>query len=279
MDCAPFEPRQLVVGEAPVCSQCVPGRTVDEVVEQPMQFTRCSHGAILQEGCDSPAEGPPAAGGAGRNHRLSGLLDGASGWPDISGCLHGLGGGDRSARLGQNRDVIYRRTDADLPLLAAVAARVRAADGYPIHLPDDDFERFLRRPPPVDSWVALSDGVPLGHVALNDSTSRPVMELTEQLQITPAPIFVARLLVDPSVRRRGVGWTLLETARTAAEEMGRTPMLDVVDIPSAAPAIALYRRSGWVEVGDVRFDLAGDRLTERVFRAPGRGSTTRGSGR
>ena len=104
--------------------------------------------------------------------------------------------------------MIYRRrNDADLPLLAEVAARIRAADGYPIHLPDDDFERFLRRPPPVDSWVALADGVPLGHVALNDSTSRPVMELVEQLQITPASI------------------------------------------------------------------------TERTFRAPGRGSTTRGSGR
>jgi len=41
-------------------------------------------------------------------------------------------------------------------------------------------------------------------------------------------LFVARLLVDPDARRRGVGRTLLEQARRAAVESGHCSMLDVV---------------------------------------------------
>lgn len=42
-------------------------------------------------------------------------------------------------------------------------------------------------------------------------------------------------------------------------------MLDVVDTPTAAAAISLYRREGWKEVGRVRFHADIDEL---VFRSP-----------
>ena len=62
--------------------------------------------------------------------------------------------------------------------------------------------------------------------------------------------------------------TLLATACDTARHRGFVPLLDVVDTPLAGPAIALYRGSGWTELGRVSFELAGDALTEIVFRAP-----------
>jgi predicted N-acetyltransferase YhbS len=85
---------------------------------------------------------------------------------------------------------------------------VREIDNYPMHLPDGDFERFLRRPEPIASWVAEAHGVIVGHVAMNDRTSPPVMQLVQTLDPELPPVYVARLLVDPRARRRGAGQLL-----------------------------------------------------------------------
>lgn len=45
-------------------------------------------------------------------------------------------------------------------------------------------------------------------------------------------------------------------------------MLDVVDIPTAAPAIALYRSEGWVGTERVSFDLGDLHLEDIVFAGP-----------
>jgi len=81
-------------------------------------------------------------------------------------------------------------------------------------------------------------------------------------------IYVSRLLVDPSARGIGAGRALLEHARKAAASIGHLPVLDVVDIPTAAPAIALYRAQGWTEIARVSFDLADLHLEEIVFVGP-----------
>lgn len=163
---------------------------------------------------------------------------------------------------------IRRREDVDLAELEAVAERVRSVDGYPIFLPGENCRRFLERPAPVAAWVAERNGRIVGQVGLNESTSRPTMELVSSDQAGLPPIYVARLLVDPDCRRHGLGGLLLEQARTEAVERRRAPYLDVVDTESAAPAIALYRRMGWTQVGRVNFELAGDRMEELVFRGP-----------
>jgi Acetyltransferase (GNAT) family len=49
---------------------------------------------------------------------------------------------------------------------------------------------------------------------------------------------------DPDVSRRGVARALLQTARAAALARHRVSLLDVVE--SHRAAVALYRRSGWV---------------------------------
>lgn len=173
------------------------------------------------------------------------------------------------AIAGQTEPVEIRdRREDDLEELVCLAARVHEADNYPIFLPGGDYARFLTRPRPLAAWVAVREGELVGHVALNDATSRPVMNLVE-VRGTPLPaVYVARLLVDPRSRRRGVGRQLLEHARHAAIEAGRAPYLDVVDAPTASPAISLYRDAGWEEVGRVSFELIGDEIEEVVFGGP-----------
>ena len=163
---------------------------------------------------------------------------------------------------------IRERSAADLDDLVAVAARVHKVDNYPIFLPGGDLVRFLRNPTPLAAWVALRGGQLIGHVALNDTTSRPVMQVVEDRRPTLPAAYVARLLVDPSSRGDGVGWRLLERARRAAIEVGRSPFLDVVDTATAASAISLYRKAGWEEIGRVSFDLVGDEIEELVFCGP-----------
>ena len=160
------------------------------------------------------------------------------------------------------------RREADLEQLEVLARRVHTSDRYPIHLPDGDFSRFLTRPSSLSAWVATQDDEIIGHVALNDTTSEPVMGAVAGLKGDRPAVYVARLLVDPSVRRSGTGRALLKQALQEAVSSGRLPVLDVVDIPTAAPAIALYRSEGWVETARVSFDLGDLHLEEIVFLEP-----------
>jgi len=160
---------------------------------------------------------------------------------------------------------IRERREADLDQLEEVARRVRAVDGYPIYLPDDDARRFLCRPQPIAAWVAVADGRVLGHVALNASTSEPVMAAVAAVDPERPAAYVARLLVAPTARRSGVGRALLARARGHAVEAGFLPALDVVDGPNAAAAIALYRSEGWSQIARVSFRLADLDVDELVF--------------
>jgi GNAT superfamily N-acetyltransferase len=163
---------------------------------------------------------------------------------------------------------VRERRDDDLDELVALVARVHEADGYPIFLPDGDFRRFLTWPRSVAAWVAVCDEGLVGHAALNAETSRPVMQLVAELTPERPARYVARLLVDPCARRQGVGRMLLEHARRAAVDSESLPVLDVVDTPTAAAAISLYRGEGWDEIGRVRFAFLDAEIDELVFRGP-----------
>ena len=76
------------------------------------------------------------------------------------------------------------------------AARAHTADNYPIYLPDGDFVRFLSRPQPIAAWVAVDGDRVLGHIALNETTSEPVMELVDE---HGPPLQLDRVL-QPGVR-------------------------------------------------------------------------------
>lgn len=72
---------------------------------------------------------------------------------------------------------IRARESGDLPALVALAARVRRVDGYPVYLPNDDYERFLSRSAALAAFVAIRDGDVIGHVAVNSSTSQAAMQV------------------------------------------------------------------------------------------------------
>ena len=160
--------------------------------------------------------------------------------------------------------VVRRRTDVDLDALAEVVARVRAADAYPIYVPGDEYHRFLTRPEPLEAWVSEWDARICGHVALNAQPSPGAMQVLHDAGIVGPLGAIARLLVDPDSRGRGIARALLLTARSAAVAQRRVPVLEVVE--SSHAAIALYRRSGWVEVGRTSLALPdGHELRELVF--------------
>jgi ribosomal protein S18 acetylase RimI-like enzyme len=159
---------------------------------------------------------------------------------------------------------VRRRTEGDFEALEQLAARVRAADDYPTFLPDHDYRRFLTRPVPLDAWVSEWDQSICGQVALNAQCSPGAMRVLRDAGIVGPVGAIVRLLVDPKVRRRGVGRALLETARSATVADQRVPVLEVVE--SSVAAIALYRNSGWVELGRATLPLPdGRELRELVF--------------
>lgn len=161
---------------------------------------------------------------------------------------------------------IRTRLSSDINELVDVAARVHAVDRYPVYLPDGDFHRFLTHPTPLAAWVAEDDGRIVGHVATNSHSHRAVMEVVGAAGIDGDIGVVARLLVDPPARRRGLGAALLEQARGHIVSLGRTPVLDVV--ASSSPAVSLYRDAGWRKIGETSLVLAGEAITELVLRGP-----------
>ena len=129
--------------------------------------------------------------------------------------------------------VVRRRTDVDLDAVAQVVAHVRAADDYPTYLPGDDYHRFLTRPEPLEAWVSEWDARICGHVALNAQLSPGAMQVLDDAGIVGPLGAIARLLVDPDVRGRGIA-RLLQTARSAAVTQHRVPVLEVVESSHAA---------------------------------------------
>lgn len=76
---------------------------------------------------------------------------------------------------------------------------------------------------------------------------------------------IAKLLVHPGWRRRGIGRALLAEAEMAARAAGK--ILLVLDTREGDPSNALYRTAGWIEAGRVpKWAKAADgRLAGTVF--------------
>jgi GNAT superfamily N-acetyltransferase len=164
---------------------------------------------------------------------------------------------------------IRPRDDADIAACVDLLAAVHAADGYPVNLPADP-KTFLVTPDMLGAWIAEDGENVVGHVALRPRTSAGVMEKAAAAAGVGAErlAVVARLLVAPGARRRGVGWALLGAAARRASELGRHPVLDVVK--GHAAAVALYDRAGWRRAGEVQVTFpTGQTVNELVFVAPG----------
>jgi len=89
------------------------------------------------------------------------------------------------------------------------------------------------------SWIALDEA----------GTGRGIVGMILEPGSPEDDRHVVSLWVAPEVRRRGIGWTLLDTVRQAATEDGaRTLSLWVVD--ENHPAVDLYVRAGFTRTGE-----------------------------
>lgn len=109
----------------------------------------------------------------------------------------------------------------------------------------------------VSSQVALGKGVLL--VAwLDGEMVGTVQLLLDMPQNAPMRAEVAKLMVEPAARRRGVGRALMRRVEQTARGIGRPKL--ILDTRAGTPAAALYRSLGWTELGIIPgFELGPDR--------------------
>jgi len=124
---------------------------------------------------------------------------------------------------------------------------IHRTDGYPQPLPADP-AAFVTPSYETVAWVAESDGRIIGHVALHHPALDPTLQVAQHVTgLSPNRLaLVARLLVDPTRRRLGVGRQLLAAATGHAASLGQRAVLDV--FRDAGGPIALYEAAGWIRV-------------------------------
>ena len=149
-----------------------------------------------------------------------------------------------------------------------MAERTRETDDYPVG-GVSDLGRFLWSDDRIAAWVVEDDGEIVGQVALHDRTGVPAMDMAARAagvaQVSLAA--VARLVVDPAHRRRGIGRLLLDTAAREAHQHRLWPMLDVVTHHDKA--VRMYEDAGWEMLGEVDTDIGGGHtIHELVFLGP-----------
>jgi len=95
---------------------------------------------------------------------------------------------------------------------------------------------------------------------------------TVQLVFSPQPnqthrADVAKLLVDPAFRRKGIATSLMKSLEELALELDRD--LLVLDTISVSPAEAFYLGLGWTKVGEIpryaRLPEGGEPLSTSIF--------------
>ncbi len=170
------------------------------------------------------------------------------------------------------RPVLIRdRSPEDGAALEAIALETHRLDGYPKYLPGD-MRSFIVDSDALGAWVAATGDELLGHVALHRNSVQEVMDVATSATGLEAErlAVIARLLVAPGARHRGIGRALLEKATNEAAQLGRRAVLDVVEEHRAA--IALYEDCGWTRVGAVDWSLPGGlSFHEFIYVSPGTG--------
>jgi diamine N-acetyltransferase len=146
--------------------------------------------------------------------------------------------------------VTFRSTYAETVPTAALEAFIDTVFG-------DDLQAEELRDPACAVAVAERAGRLLGYLLLRDATPPPSVA-------GDRPLAISRLYVAPDAQGEGVGTALLVHAVSGAQARGHDLLwLTVWD--RNPRAIAVYERWGFVDVGEVDFDLAGVTQTDRVF--------------
>jgi GNAT superfamily N-acetyltransferase len=103
-------------------------------------------------------------------------------------------------------------------------------------------------------WRRVADGVAAGARALlvaEDDTGivGTVQLVLDQPDNQPHRADLAKMLVHPRARRKGLGAALMLAAEELARDSGKT--LLVLDTVTGSDAERLYARLGWVRVGEI----------------------------
>jgi len=117
----------------------------------------------------------------------------------------------------------------------------------------EDYQRF---------WAGITEGVAAGQILL--LVARLDGRIVGTAQVHPAGkpnqphrADVAKVLVDSSAQRRGIGEALMRVAEDVALKAGRT--LLCLDTDEFGAARRLYNRLGWTEIGTIpRYALMPD---------------------
>ncbi len=163
--------------------------------------------------------------------------------------------------------LIRERAEADAEDCLDLLVQVHNADGYPRYVPEG-LQQFLAPPYETAAWVAEIGGAVVGHVGLHQAAVDPTLEAAQRATDLPPEglAVVARLLVSPAVRRRGVGRALLAHATDHARAAGQRAVLDVTQ--DAPAAIALYEAAGWLRLEQLTLNLDGKPLLLWVYLSP-----------
>jgi GNAT superfamily N-acetyltransferase len=120
-----------------------------------------------------------------------------------------------------------------------------ASVGFMAPLAPDKAEAF---------WRGVADSVEMGERLLVVAKENPsgrllgtVQILLKQPENQPHRADVAKMLVHPGARRRGIGAQLLRFAEHAALSANKTIL--VLDTATGGDAERLYERLGWIRVG------------------------------
>ena len=103
-------------------------------------------------------------------------------------------------------------------------------------------------------WHRVAQGVAVGERALlvaQDATGilGTVQLVLDQPDNQPHRADLAKMLVHPRARRRGLGAALMRAAENLARDCGK--QLLVLDTVTGSDADRLYTRLGWQRVGDI----------------------------
>jgi DNA-binding MarR family transcriptional regulator/GNAT superfamily N-acetyltransferase len=156
--------------------------------------------------------------------------------------------------LGRDRTAIKEadpRSEAARFCLEAYYAELarRLETGFDVTLSCDPEAEAMVRPRGA-FLLALADGLPVGCVGLKGSGG--------------AIAEVKRLWIDPAARGFGLARRLMQAVETAARELSVAVLR--LDTNSALPeALALYRKTGWVEIARFNDDPYPDHFFEKTL--------------
>ncbi|KAK5628774.1 hypothetical protein RRF57_004489 [Xylaria bambusicola] len=160
---------------------------------------------------------------------------------------------------------IRLRRDEDLPACVEIMKAVYRDSGYPVEGVANALEALQGDD---QAWVAVDEGVVIGHVAMNRGVETYV-NVARWLETHPrAEVAVlGRLFVHPERRGRGAATKLIRTVEEEARKRG--PRLLILALVKDQAAIRLYRHLGWEHYATTVFRWGeGNQMDAECFASP-----------